>query len=101
MAGTYALDDVLQRMASILADGTGATRVDVWLRVGGELRPVAAWPADAAGLDPIALAAGDALPAFDDDHARGRRPARRGAVRRDDADQAAERAAHAHRGQAR
>ena len=47
MAGTYALDDVLERMASILADGTGATRVDVWLRVGGELRPVAAWPADA------------------------------------------------------
>ena len=65
MAGTYALDDVLERMASILADGTGATRVDVWLRVGGELRPVAAWPADAPGLDPIALAAGDALPAFD------------------------------------
>ena len=48
MAGTYGLDDVLQRMASILAQGTGATRVDVWLRVGGELRPVAAWPADAA-----------------------------------------------------
>ncbi len=65
MAGTYALDDVLERMASILAHGTGATRVNVWLRVGGELRPVAAWPADAAGLDPIALAAGDALPAFD------------------------------------
>ncbi|MGZ6543977.1 MAG: GAF domain-containing sensor histidine kinase, partial [Actinomycetota bacterium] len=65
MAGTYALDDVLERMASILAHGTGATRVDVWLRVGGELRPVAAWPADAAGLDPIALAADDALPAFD------------------------------------
>ena len=65
MAGTYALDDVLERMASILAHGTGATRVDVWLRVGGELRPVAAWPADAAGLDPIALAAGDALPALD------------------------------------
>ena len=65
MAGTYALDDVLERMASILAGGTGATRVDVWLRVGGELRPVAAWPADAPGLDPIALAAGDALPAFE------------------------------------
>ena len=100
MAGTYALDDVLERMASILAHGTGATRVDVWLRVGGELRPVAAWPADAPGLDPIALAAGDALPAFDDD-TRRRRPARRGTVRRADADQAAERTAHAHRGQAR
>ena len=47
-------------MASILAQGTGATRVDVWLRVGGELRPVAAWPADAPARGPIALAGGDA-----------------------------------------
>ena len=100
MAGTYALDDVLERMASILADGTGATRVDVWLRVGGELRPVAAWPADAPGLDPIALTAGDALPAFDVTRAVAVRHGD-GTVRRADADQAAERAAHAHRGQAR
>jgi signal transduction histidine kinase len=66
MAGTYAVDDVLQRMASILAQGAGATRVDVWLRVGDELRPVAAWPADAAAPAAIALAGGDALPSFDD-----------------------------------
>jgi signal transduction histidine kinase len=66
MAGTYGLDDVLQRMASILAQGTGATRVDVWLRVGGELRPVAAWPADAAKRRPNTLAGGDELPTFDD-----------------------------------
>jgi signal transduction histidine kinase len=65
MAGTYGLEDVLQRMASILAQGTGATRVDVWLRVADELRPVATWPVDAARLEPIVLAAGDALPAFE------------------------------------
>ena len=65
MAGTYGIDDVLQRMSSILAQGTGATRVDVWLRVGRELRPVAAWPADAASHAAIPLAADDALPAFD------------------------------------
>jgi signal transduction histidine kinase len=65
MAGTYGLDDVLQRMASILAQGAGATRVDVWLRVGGELRPVAAWPADAAAPAPVAVVAGDDLPSFD------------------------------------
>ncbi len=69
MAGTYGLDDVLQRMASILAQGTGATRVDVWLRVGGELRPVAAWPADAEERGPIALAGDDELPTFDDTRA--------------------------------
>jgi signal transduction histidine kinase len=66
MAGTYGLDDVLQRMASILAHGTGATRVDVWLRVGGELRPVAAWPADATERRSIALAQDDGLPAIED-----------------------------------
>ncbi len=65
MAGTYGLEDVLQRMALILAQGTGATRVDVWLRVGAELRAVATWPADAPSTPVRPLAAGDALPAFD------------------------------------
>jgi signal transduction histidine kinase len=65
MAGTYALDDVLGRMASILAHGTGATHVDVWLRVGAELRSVAAWPSDAQWPEPIALTPDEALPAFD------------------------------------
>jgi signal transduction histidine kinase len=65
MAGTFGLDDVLQRMASILALGTGATRVDVWLRVGGELRPVATWPSDAAVPEPVPLPGDDVLPGFD------------------------------------
>jgi signal transduction histidine kinase len=55
MAGTFGLDDVLQRMAAILADGTGATRVDVWLRVGAELRPVTSWPVEAEARAPIPL----------------------------------------------
>lgn len=62
MAGTYGIDDVLQRMATILADGTGATRVDVWLRVADELRPVAAWPSDALARAPVRLAGGEELP---------------------------------------
>ena len=41
MADTYATDDVLPRMAQILAGATGATRATVWLLVGGELRPAA------------------------------------------------------------
>jgi signal transduction histidine kinase len=44
MAGTYAAEDVLPRMARILAEGTGAREARVWLRVGGELRPAASWP---------------------------------------------------------
>ena len=66
MAGTLGLDEVLDRMVSALADGTGATRVDVWIRVGRELRPVAAWPRGAPMPDARPLADGDELPSFED-----------------------------------
>jgi signal transduction histidine kinase len=50
MAGTYAAEDVLPRMARILAEGTGAKEARVWLRVSGELIPAASWPqANGAG----------------------------------------------------
>ena len=65
MGGTYGVDDVLLRMAAILAQGTGATRVDVWLRVGRELRPAATWPDAAAAPTPMQLGSDDALPPFD------------------------------------
>jgi signal transduction histidine kinase len=44
MAGAYSTEDVLPRMARILAEGTGAVRADVWLHLGSELRRAAAWP---------------------------------------------------------
>jgi len=44
----YAADDVLPRMAQVLAAGTGAEAAAVWLRVGGELRPTAVWPVEAS-----------------------------------------------------
>jgi signal transduction histidine kinase len=37
----YASEDVLPQMAQIVASGTGAERVVVWLRVGDELQPAA------------------------------------------------------------
>ena len=43
---TYSTDDVLPRMAQLVADATGARRADVWLRVGSQLRPEASWPVD-------------------------------------------------------
>jgi signal transduction histidine kinase len=52
---TYATDDVLPRMAQILAEGVGADSARVWLHVGGTLRPEAAWPADATGVGAIAM----------------------------------------------
>jgi len=46
VAGTYSLDEVLPRMATIAADGTGADRVEVWVRIGRDLRLEAWWPTD-------------------------------------------------------
>jgi signal transduction histidine kinase len=53
MAESYATDDVLPRMASILGAGTGAKTVTIWLMVGSELQPVTGW-SDRAGGDPVA-----------------------------------------------
>jgi len=44
VAETPATDELVARMARILAEGTGARRADVWLKVGNELRPAASWP---------------------------------------------------------
>lgn len=44
---TYATEDVLPRLAQLLANGTGASSARVLLRIGPELREVARWPADA------------------------------------------------------
>jgi signal transduction histidine kinase len=59
----YASDDVLPRMAEIVGRGVGADLATVWLRVGGELRPAASWPAD--GLEPSLPLRGGALPAIE------------------------------------
>jgi signal transduction histidine kinase len=48
VADSYATDDVMPRMARVLAEGTGAQRADVWLRGDPVWRNVAVWPADAA-----------------------------------------------------
>jgi signal transduction histidine kinase len=61
VAESYAADDVLPRMARVLADGTGAARADVWLRAGDILRQAASWPLDSAAAEP-ARVVGDALP---------------------------------------
>jgi signal transduction histidine kinase len=61
---TYSLDDVLPRMAVLLARGTGAAAARVWLQVDGELRPIASYPDDAPHAEPI-MAAGEELTASD------------------------------------
>ena len=61
---SYATEDVLGRMAQILGQATGAGSARVWLRLGTELRPAAAWPTDA---EPAAVAsvANEVLPTIE------------------------------------
>ena len=67
MAETYSTDDVLLRMAGVLGAGIRAERVVVWLRVGGELRPAAAWPETANAPTPRPMG-GDHLPMIEGEH---------------------------------
>jgi signal transduction histidine kinase len=57
---TYAAEDVLPRMAEVLAGGLGAEVARVWLRLGRELVAEASWP-DGPPPSPLPLG-GDALP---------------------------------------
>jgi signal transduction histidine kinase len=50
MAGAYATEDLLPRMARILAEGTGAKEARVWLKTGALLRSEAAWPEEGERL---------------------------------------------------
>ncbi len=61
VAESYAVDDVLPRMARVLAEGTGAERADVWLRSADSLSTAAVWPVDAPVRDTVSLD-GDLLP---------------------------------------
>jgi signal transduction histidine kinase len=60
---TYAAEDVLPQMAQIVAAGTGAERVVVWLRADDELRPGASSDGRTAAPPPVDAPPAGALPA--------------------------------------
>jgi hypothetical protein len=63
MAGQLDYDKAVDRMVTVLAGATGATRAEAWIRVGAQLRPVTIWPGGSAS--PAALPVADGhLPAF-------------------------------------
>ena len=49
LAGAYAGDDLLTRMATLIGQGSGVRRAVVWLRIGEEVLPAASWPPDDLG----------------------------------------------------
>ncbi len=64
MGETVDSDELLVRMARLLAQGTGAARARVWLRVGAQVRPAAAWPDDDDQPAPLTLTDDSTLPAL-------------------------------------
>ncbi|HEX7165586.1 MAG TPA: GAF domain-containing sensor histidine kinase, partial [Acidimicrobiales bacterium] len=62
-------EELLDRLAQLVSDGTGATRTHVWLRVGDELRPASSWPCDVehdvAPLDAVGASGIPAIPGVD------------------------------------
>jgi signal transduction histidine kinase len=64
---TYSTEEVLPRMAQLVAEATGARRVDVWLRVGRELHPEVTWPADTP-FHPARTIESDSAPELGDEH---------------------------------
>ena len=65
MAGQLDFDTALDRMASILAGATGAVRVEIWVRVGAQLRPQVIWPRGSAPPAAVPLAGDAELPALE------------------------------------
>lgn len=65
LSGSEPTEATLADMARLLAEGTGATRTDVWLVVGPELRATASWPDDAPPPRPLSVEDGE-LPAMPD-----------------------------------
>ena len=62
VSARYASEEILPRMAQVLAEGTGAARADVWLRVGDHIAPTASWPpGDRSAASSIGLT-GEGLP---------------------------------------
>jgi signal transduction histidine kinase len=66
MSGAYATEDVLPRMAAILAGGTGARSATVWLHLGDRMVPAATWGDDHT-VEAAVPAMGDELPALPGD----------------------------------
>ena len=63
VAETYAEEEVLSRMARLLADATDATQAQVWITVGPSLRVAASWPV-AEQVSAAVPLDGDQLPAL-------------------------------------
>jgi signal transduction histidine kinase len=65
MAGLLDFDVVLHRMAAVLARAVGATRVEVWTRIGQQLHQRITWPPGSAPPAAVAFTDDARLPEFE------------------------------------
>jgi signal transduction histidine kinase len=65
VAGVYGTEELLPRTARIACEGIGARWVDVWLKVGEEIRPAASWPGDGQPPEPLHVTNGELPPIRD------------------------------------
>jgi signal transduction histidine kinase len=65
MAGQLGYGEALDKMVSLLAGATGATRAGAWIRIGTELRPAATWPPGSPPPAPVTLSGHPGLPPLD------------------------------------
>ncbi|HEV7679093.1 MAG TPA: histidine kinase [Candidatus Dormibacteraeota bacterium] len=65
ISDSLSVDDVLARMAQVVAEATAAARADIWLRDGEVLRVATSWPSQAASRDPITVDGASRPPAND------------------------------------
>ena len=65
MAGQLGYGEALDKMVSLLAGATGATRAGAWIRMGAELRPAATWPPGSPAPAPVTLSGHPGLPPLD------------------------------------
>jgi signal transduction histidine kinase len=64
MTGSFGTDEVLPRVARLLVDGTGAARVEIWLRVGERLRLAASSPSGDDGMTDLIGVSDTSVPAI-------------------------------------
>jgi signal transduction histidine kinase len=62
LSETFLQEDLLDRMARLLAQGTGAERAEIWVRGGSRLLLASAWPASDGAVGRELPAADGALP---------------------------------------
>ena len=66
VAGSYAADEVLPRMARLLLEGTTADSATVWLHTTDGYQPAASWPPDAIAAATVVASNGSAPPVAGD-----------------------------------